>query len=386
MPVGMYVTGVGVRLRSVSMYDADGDTGMQQQQQQQQQQLLQQAGLGTAGGARLGSLTQQAQLQQLLQQQHVSGTSQALLQQQQMQLLLNQHKQQQRLQVQQQQGSGGKLAPQVFGTASGIAQHGVNPYGLEALKLPQQGMQQTANQNPLGTLIQMAAGFPAKLGASQTQDVLVSQMAAHAASGVDGGAGQKRERPHPDASREALGVAGGAATLVQAGRASGRRGADKSAAKMVGKRTQSAASRAVRRRVPRTRKESSSPQEPLVDMMTCCVQLKAGPSCEPSRVTEALELLAASIKREKKKTDREAAKLERQGTGAAAGEEAAQLEDADGEDGAAADRDRRELALQSPIERHKLLAWRPTADSKINLDVFKSKDQVSRVACISVRA
>ena len=360
--VGMYVAlvaGVGVRRRSVNMYDAD---------------------------AGLGNLTQQAQLQQLLQQQHVSGTPQALQQQQQVQLLLNQHEQQQRLQVQQQQqSSGGKLAPQVFGTASGMAQHGVNLYGLEALKLPQQGLQQTANQNTLGTLIQMAAGFPAKPGASQTPDVLVAQMAAHAASGVDGGAGQQRGRPHPDASREALGVAGGAAALMQAGRAPGRRGADKGAAEMVGKRPQPAASRAVRRRVPRTRKESSSPQEPLVDMMTCCVQLKAGPSCEPARVTEALELLAASIKREKKKTDREAAKLERQGTGSAAGEEAAELEDPDGADAEAADRDRRELALQSPIERHKLLAWRPTADSKINLDVFKSKDQVSHVVRIRVR-
>lgn len=34
-------------------------------------------------------------------------------------------------------------------------------------------------------------------------------------------------------------------------------------------------------------------------------------------------------------------------------------------------------AGQSPIERHRLLAWRPKCNPKVNMDIFKSKDGVS---------
>lgn len=100
--------------------------------------------------------------------------------------------------------------------------------------------------------------------------------------------------------------------------------------------------------------------------MTCCVQLQAEAGQPAAAVTKALEALAAKLKADKACEEGRPVKRLKSDEG---GEEEDGAEDAEEPED--------KLTGQSPIERHKLLAWRPPCNPKINMDIFKSKDSVS---------
>mmetsp|Transcript_9835 Transcript_9835/g.24265 ORF Transcript_9835/g.24265 Transcript_9835/m.24265 type:complete len:385 (+) Transcript_9835:40-1194(+) len=90
---------------------------------------------------------------------------------------------------------------------------------------------------------------------------------------------------------------------------------------------------------------------PSVDMMTCCVQLQ---SVTGGGITKALEAFARLAPKPEKKEPKKGKKK--------------------GDDD---DEEEDETKGQSAIERHKLLAWRPLCNPKVNVDIFKSRDGVS---------
>uniref|UniRef100_A0A7S4K9W9 Uncharacterized protein n=1 Tax=Guillardia theta TaxID=55529 RepID=A0A7S4K9W9_GUITH len=126
------------------------------------------------------------------------------------------------------------------------------------------------------------------------------------------------------------------------------------------------------RRAIRTQKVASAPQPPSVDMMTCCVQLMASPGQPSARVTQALEAFAASVKAGQREEAMRAAKRSK---GLLDGH-TDELADTLAKIGVDDEEEDKKIG-QSPIERHKLLAWRPPTNGKINIDVFKSKDGTS---------
>jgi len=95
------------------------------------------------------------------------------------------------------------------------------------------------------------------------------------------------------------------------------------------------------------------PKPPMVDMMTCCVQLTS--SC--GKLSEIfLELKKSSPNPFSKSL---LAKRKKAGG------------DNDGEND---DQGNVVVTGQSPIERHRLLAWRPQCNPYINMDIFKSRN------------
>jgi len=132
------------------------------------------------------------------------------------------------------------------------------------------------------------------------------------------------------------------------------------------------------RRPSRASRVPSLPAPPSVDMMTCCVQLQAPRGEPPGSVTKALEAFGVVVKAEQAANappDKEKRPIKRL--------KSSEEGEKDDDDEDHEEPEDKPAVGQSPIERHKLLAWRPPCNLKINMDIFKSKDGVSH--CVNVK-
>eukprot|EP00960_Hanusia_phi_P037697 753067-Hanusia_phi.AAC.11 len=116
-------------------------------------------------------------------------------------------------------------------------------------------------------------------------------------------------------------------------------------------------------------------REVLLPLALLCLALADYPSISTSSVDfveQALEAFAASIKAGQREEAMRAAKRSK---GLVDGH-TDELADTLAKIGVDDEEEDKKIG-QSPIERHKLLAWRPPTNGKINIDVFKSKDGTS---------